>query len=370
MGCFNKKCGLTQLPIQHGDPVVLLLGTKPDLSERGWDGGGSQLNYFKLLTTPIYGNYNDYGWIEKIDQDSIDAAAKMLSVLGYDGSGLYGDHWDDCLSSLTEGLTSNADDNNVIANSTVSYTFVHRKAWNNLLAYGRHHMLRARPNKSTDADIAVYKEKLPSFGFIKLEVDEYDKRKVFSAWSNPMQYFQAALALIPDHLKVPEDPEMPDASEDIPIEERLRAMQEYAEKSLKFMRAGDTENIGVWLSHSFAWFFTVYEQLNTLGRPGPIPGKLQPLVDAANNDPVLSQGLEDSFVIYSSLIENRIVIREHEDMPDQSQDSTFWGHIAINKAVSDIIRYRASRYDDEDNLAQDTDDPVEKMALSELRKIY
>jgi hypothetical protein len=81
MGSFGVKCCLSGMDIYDGDPVVLLLGIKPGKTDidycGGWEG---QPHHFQLSATPIFGSYNDYGWIENVDQRSWDLAMKCLAI--------------------------------------------------------------------------------------------------------------------------------------------------------------------------------------------------------------------------------------------------------------------------------------------------
>lgn len=61
MGCWNKTCGLTQLPIHDGERVITFLLVKKE-------GGYQSYCYnnwaWELIPLPIYGKYDDYGWME------------------------------------------------------------------------------------------------------------------------------------------------------------------------------------------------------------------------------------------------------------------------------------------------------------------
>ena len=76
MGCFNLTCGITQFPICHNDDVVvfILVESPRHFSSRhaykpndlGWH----------IMPIPLYGTYNDYGWI-----DSDDPQTKKLEFM-------------------------------------------------------------------------------------------------------------------------------------------------------------------------------------------------------------------------------------------------------------------------------------------------
>lgn len=71
MGCFNKKGFLSGLTIEYGDDVVCFpcrVNTK--------DNKFSYCNYYTNtqlvpISLPLYGQYNDYGSIENIDENSV-----------------------------------------------------------------------------------------------------------------------------------------------------------------------------------------------------------------------------------------------------------------------------------------------------------
>ncbi len=63
MGCWNKTCGLTNLPIYHGDKVVTFL-----IVESPYQDSMCYNNaLWQLIPLPIYGEYNDYGWMDEDD---------------------------------------------------------------------------------------------------------------------------------------------------------------------------------------------------------------------------------------------------------------------------------------------------------------
>lgn len=63
MGCWNKTCGLTQLPIVAGDPVVTFLIVESP-SKYGQTHPCYSSAFWNLIPLPIYGEYDDYGWME------------------------------------------------------------------------------------------------------------------------------------------------------------------------------------------------------------------------------------------------------------------------------------------------------------------
>lgn len=70
MGCWNETCGLTQMPIEGGDPVRLFLLVKNRYSQEDRD---SVLHYasdlWRPFGLPLKGTYDEYGRIENIEED-------------------------------------------------------------------------------------------------------------------------------------------------------------------------------------------------------------------------------------------------------------------------------------------------------------
>lgn len=149
MGCFNVKCGLTGMDIVVGDPVVLLFGyLKPEGTEYcgGWEG---QPHQFQLLATPVFGAYNDYGWIEDVEDASWVLALKTMDLM---------------LGGNVINLAARAADSydplrKKIRNQkgyTLQLAWVHRKAWDALI-------------KATDSNLCHDFEKLETTGLFKIE---------------------------------------------------------------------------------------------------------------------------------------------------------------------------------------------------------
>ena len=71
MGCFNATCMVSNLPINYGDKIKLVL-LRPNYSiDRIYQSGGYVYNSDVLTPSflPISGTYNDYGMIENIEMD-------------------------------------------------------------------------------------------------------------------------------------------------------------------------------------------------------------------------------------------------------------------------------------------------------------
>lgn len=68
MGCWNKTCGVSNLPILAGEPVIALILMQNPYFDK--DKPLQQCSYvddfWKPLGFPIQGVYNDYGWVESV----------------------------------------------------------------------------------------------------------------------------------------------------------------------------------------------------------------------------------------------------------------------------------------------------------------
>jgi len=63
MGSWNKTCGISQFPIMSGDKVVTFIIVQGQFSLRENTPSYSNQMWNPILI-PIYGEYNDYGWME------------------------------------------------------------------------------------------------------------------------------------------------------------------------------------------------------------------------------------------------------------------------------------------------------------------
>lgn len=68
MGCWNETCGISQMPIEGGDPVRMFLIVEAE----HWDEGGAlyySTDLWKPFGLPLKGTYDEYGRIENIEED-------------------------------------------------------------------------------------------------------------------------------------------------------------------------------------------------------------------------------------------------------------------------------------------------------------
>lgn len=373
MGCFNMKCALTHLPVREGDPVVMLIGIQPDASNVGSPSGVlNQRHVFQLLTTPLFGEYNDYGWIQNITKDSMQAATLMLTAQGLGQAikkGLKGDHWNDNLDAFTDALNSKKKVDDEF--ETATYTFIHRKAWDKLLAYGRDNMIDYRINDIKEADLVIAQERLGEFGIGGFEVNTYEERKLFACSGKPGQFFRASLALLPTLLKKVEPLSMPKLSKEMSGDDLDAEMTAFVAQMASYTDALKPNKLGSQLGKNFAWFAQMLSTEGTYSYAHPVAEKVLPVVQAAATSTTLAQILEDTQVIYQALLSNQIVVRPQDDLPSQSQDSTYWGHIAVVRAAAEVIFNRAEQYVAEEGLSElDGADPnimVEQLAQLQLR---
>lgn len=80
MGCWNETCGVTQLPINHGDKVRVFVLFSSECW-RGAAGGGTcyTTDRWTPIGAPVQGVYDDYGGIEKIVNN--DASKFLLKII-------------------------------------------------------------------------------------------------------------------------------------------------------------------------------------------------------------------------------------------------------------------------------------------------
>ena len=69
MGCWNETCAITQMPIQNGDPVVLVFLTKVDQTDQNHDGFCYSNAIWAPKFLPVFGSYDDYGGIEDVQEN-------------------------------------------------------------------------------------------------------------------------------------------------------------------------------------------------------------------------------------------------------------------------------------------------------------
>lgn len=71
MGCWNETCGITQLPIFNGNPVRLFFLNYVGNSEENHAGHCYPNDIWSPQFLPIAANYNDYGGVEEVVENSL-----------------------------------------------------------------------------------------------------------------------------------------------------------------------------------------------------------------------------------------------------------------------------------------------------------
>lgn len=82
MGCWNKTCALTQLPIHDKDPVVTFLIVENYYARKNQSSACNSHTFWEIIPLPLYGKYDDYGWMEadKGQDWKLKMLAKTLGV--------------------------------------------------------------------------------------------------------------------------------------------------------------------------------------------------------------------------------------------------------------------------------------------------
>ena len=71
MGSWNGTCGISNLPIEHGDEVVLFIIREKNLSECRGGGFYAPADLFEPISLPIIGRYKGYGLIDNIENENL-----------------------------------------------------------------------------------------------------------------------------------------------------------------------------------------------------------------------------------------------------------------------------------------------------------
>jgi hypothetical protein len=133
MGSFNVKCSLSGKDIVAGDPVVLLLGLRPN-PHKDYCGGWYGPNHYLILqTTPIFGEYNDYGWIEAVDHFSWNLAMKALAITTGDES-WKGKNPDSDDSDFRDSFNQHGWDDEESEKVIPVMAWIHKPIWDAVLA--------------------------------------------------------------------------------------------------------------------------------------------------------------------------------------------------------------------------------------------
>lgn len=63
MGCWNKTCGITNLPIFYEDEMIMFVIIESPVKNVAAPCHAT--SFWNYIPLPIYGKYNDYGWIDE-----------------------------------------------------------------------------------------------------------------------------------------------------------------------------------------------------------------------------------------------------------------------------------------------------------------
>lgn len=378
MGCFNKKCALTQLAIRPGDPVVMLFGVRPDSNEQRADYAGGfvyQSHFFKLVAPAVFGEYNDYGWIEDIDQVSLASFVKFAQAVGFEGidaESFENSENEAIFEVIKESLRKRGRGDPDKVN--FDYTFVHRKAWDNLLVAGRQKISHPHVMLEISKDeTAALKANVKQFGFKSVNFSKNADVTWLSASATYPQIFCMAMNVLPGLIgELDNGDELPENFSDLPITEQIELL---TKTSGALRRSAKYDNsVASWLMSVFSWLRPLMSSGGFMGRMQPRVTETLAVLKAANEDPSFYQALEDLYVMFYSLLDNQIVIRADSDLPTQGQESTYWGFIALVRAMGEIIHQRA---EDQMEYAQEDDDVkvyskdvIENLMQSELNSKY
>ncbi len=409
MGSWSVKCAVSSLPITSGDDVVLLLGATfsgPKASDTGgfrWQG-----HFFNLLATPIYGKYNDYGWIEDTDEISFPLATEVLKLT----YGAMGDnrnehdkgldysntvrvpaemmkldeevHWHDLKTQFEKMLHPDYD-----------YTFVHRKIWDNLVA-------AAKDNFASELDVGQatqYNKKTPEpeqlaamailkkhgcvqgpydFGGthkqmfdagIEIFKTDYIKRdktlEPFRARGISPDKLSKLVTIYNTRIENRKSTDLPplkfDEEDDLKLyEEIVEAMNDTAMDRL-MARHGDNSSTPV--ARKFAGFFDhVVKNRKSFSASGANTEYVDSLINLIEASPENRQRFFETNLFHIALISGGIVIRGQEDLASEEQcGGSLWAHAAVWNAVGEILTTEAGNKVESVDLGDIDDDGYEAL---------
>jgi len=136
MGSWNETCKLTNLPVKHHDPVVLIVVAE----KQHRYGGGTFVEsdgFYAPMSFPIYGEYSDYGTIENITTPkSVEFFKKFIENERLKDRIIYDDDEpfdiDSVLDYVERGYLKMGRDFD--DDKELSYIFMHRHAYDKLIS--------------------------------------------------------------------------------------------------------------------------------------------------------------------------------------------------------------------------------------------
>lgn len=373
MGSFNMKCALTQLPVTAGDEVVLLLGIKPSQAERKRDFTGGfdhQMHYFKLITTPLYGRYNSYGWIEYVEDNTLSAAAAFLNAMGYTEAveaGLLGEHWDDCLSHMTKAVRRVEPDSEEVE---VTYTFVHRSAWNNLLEMAKQRTMRIMtPLRITEQAGQELVDAMTAAGGIDMKYTyEHESAWLEGRMLRP-QLFDQALRHLPAYLTSFTSPVLPENFSSLSKDEKAEALKRHHSAQVRLAANMDDSPL-LFFTGCLQWLRPLFNKSSMVTPTAVQTHRLAALMTTLEGNDDLQNMLRDTDAMLFGLMQNQMALRAATDLPTQAQSSPYWGHVAVNRAVTAILAKEAEDFADNYEIPEGVDNLVDAMVQVQLADPY
>lgn len=394
MGSWSVKCAITQLPITRRDDVVLLLGAAADPKQRGRDTGGFQLqgHFFNLIAPPIYGKYNDYGWVEHCDKTSLELAYQFIKLSygangdlrtdeekGYDRDiinepmiDIRSDvHWYDMFEQFRAWIHPRFD-----------YTFVHRSVWDDIVTAGMNNLRRGLSISRTPAEyLPTVRAVMGRHGCISGEYDFF---------GFPGQHFAAGRELWeslsirrPNFKGIDDIPqeliELFIESESLPPDKRKEltfnlTQAQHKEFGRMFVASiGVDDYFPVALASSILGFFEQRKKVN--------PYRAMIIADIKRIDaflnlvtPTNEHIMLETQVVLNALVSSGIIVRGHEELATEEQcGGPCWVHAVVHKAERALL-FKKAQYlnelfeNDESPVSTEVDVALEQLIEYELNE--
>lgn len=400
MGHWSVKCAVTSLPIKSGDDVVLLLGAKFK-DRKGSDTGGYiwQGHFFNLLAPPLFGKYDEYGWIEDGDAVSLQFAYEALQLI-YGQNGDKRNDYQKEASVIHEGarvpekmidIRENVhwsdlqDQFQAFVHDNYDYTFVHRTVWDRMIEqaakcfHGDFHLYsREDDTQEKKAATKLIKDTFARHGLKLGNYSPYGFPQQFFAgcrelWGTDLVNRKTKLEkLIDDGIISREEAvkvqELQKNDDDLFtwLNELTKTDPERGTKVTKAVIAMtmdtlrdmdyDTDYSGMFSRQMLGFFEHVEQNRGGYRRKTNVPyvdGLLQ-LAAQGDDHQAREQLLIDTQLFYTALLKGGIVVRGHTDMPSEQQDGgPYWPHMAVMRGACQVLVKRAERQ------AEYSDDEVE-----------
>lgn len=135
MGCWNGTCMISNLPIESGEKVKLVILKHIDkLDGSGYCNSGDIMSPIFL---PIEGVYDDYGTIEDIVKDwntdlIINTLKKDFSTINADGKVINNYTLDDLIRGIERGNLETKSEGREFAKSELSFVMIRKDVWDSI----------------------------------------------------------------------------------------------------------------------------------------------------------------------------------------------------------------------------------------------